>query len=79
MGSPQALDVVLDLLPRRQARRQEEALVRREGTPVEEVLERPAIDGQKLRSGDEPQLAPWNPPPTDCTRITAPAYLQGLL
>src|SRR5881409_1231915 len=52
-----ALDVVLDRLPRRQARRQEEAVVRREELPVEEVLERPAIDGQQLGSRREPQLA----------------------
>src|SRR5437660_2943729 len=43
--------------PRRQARRQEEAVVRREELPVEEVLERPAIDGQQLGSRREPQLA----------------------
>src|SRR6266853_2210396 len=52
-----ALDVVLDGLPRRQARLQEEAVLRREELPVEEVLERPAIDGQQLGSRRELQLA----------------------
>src|SRR2546421_61831 len=51
------LDVVLDLLPRGKARRQQKALIRRKELPVEEVLQRPAVDGHQLRSGSEADLA----------------------
>ena len=51
-----ALDVVRDLLPRRHSGGEHEVVIRREKLPVEEVLQRPAVDGQELRSRGEPEL-----------------------
>ena len=57
-----ALDVVLDFRPIGQPRRHDERLIGRQELPIEEVFQRPFIDGEEFSAGNDADLvgdAPW--------------------
>ena len=52
------LDVELDFLARGHAGVQQKAVVGGQELPVQEVFELPAVDGQEIGAGDEPEFRP---------------------
>src|SRR5438067_5192088 len=56
IASPWAFHIVLHSVPVRLGDGQDELLVRRQELPIQEVLERAAVDRVELRSRDEPEF-----------------------